>query len=112
MNKQQLQRKKQRVRSKVSGDSAMPRLAVYKSSKHLYAQVIDDTKHVTLVAASDGEIDGKKTKTERAFAVGEEIAKRAKAHKISQARFDRGGFLYHGRIKAVAEGARSAGLKI
>lgn len=106
-----------RVRAKVSGTQIRPRLNVFRSSAHMYCQVIDDLAGHTLVAASDLEDDVKKllsdkaTKTERAKAVGSVIAERAKAAGISAVVFDRGGFLYHGRIKAVAEGAREGGLE-
>ena len=106
-----------RVRAKVSGTQARPRLNVFRSSAHIYAQVIDDTKGHTLVSASDLESDVRDragsgaTKSARAKAVGEIVAERAKAAGISAVVFDRGGFLYHGRIKAVADGAREAGLE-
>ena len=93
-----------------------PRLNVFRSSAHIYAQVIDDTKGHTLVSASDLEEDVKAragdgaTKTQRAAAVGEVVAERAKALGIDAVVFDRGGFLYHGRIKAVADAARGVGL--
>ena len=105
-----------RVRAKVSGTAQRPRLNVFRSSAHMYAQVIDDNQGHTLVSASDLEDAVKEragagaTKTARAKAVGEVVAERAKAAGISAVVFDRGGFLYHGRIKAVADGAREAGL--
>ena len=105
-----------RVRAKVSGTQGRPRLNVFRSSAHIYAQVIDDDRGHTLLAASDLEPDVRDragdgaTKTARARAVGEVIAERAKAAGIDAIVFDRGGFLYHGRVKAVAEGAREAGL--
>jgi large subunit ribosomal protein L18 len=105
-----------RVRAKVSGTAQRPRLNVFRSSAHIYAQVIDDTAGHTLVAACDLEDeilqragDGA-AKTARAKTVGEVIAERAKAAGIDTVVFDRGGFLYHGRVKAVAEGAREGGL--
>ena len=106
-----------RVRAKVSGSPQRPRLNVFRSSAHMYAQVIDDLAGHTLVAASDIDEDVKKlagekaTKTDRAKAVGTVIADRAKAAGVTTVVFDRGGFLYHGRIKAVAEGAREGGLE-
>lgn len=106
-----------RVRAKVKGTAARPRLNVFRSSAHIYAQVIDDVQGHTLVSASDIEDDVKSTfgddapKTEKAKAVGKVVAERAKAAGINSVVFDRGGFLYHGRVKAVAEGAREAGLK-
>jgi large subunit ribosomal protein L18 len=105
-----------RVRAKVSGTQIRPRLNVFRSSAHIYCQVIDDTAGHTLVSASDREADvisaaGEgATKTARANAVGKVIAERAKAAGITAVVFDRGGFLYHGRIKAVADGAREGGL--
>lgn len=106
-----------RVRAKVSGSPQRPRLNVFRSSAHMYAQVIDDLAGHTLVAASDLDEDVKKlagessNKTERARAVGSVVADRAKAAGLTTVVFDRGGFLYHGRIKAVAEGAREGGLE-
>ena len=105
-----------RVRAKVSGTSARPRLNVFRSSAHIYAQVIDDDRGRTLVAASDLEQDVLNragtgaTKTAKARVVGEVIGERAKAAGIDIIVFDRGGFIYHGRVKAVAEGARESGL--
>jgi large subunit ribosomal protein L18 len=105
-----------RVRAKVSGTPQRPRLNVFRSSAHIYAQVIDDVAGHTLVAASDLEDEIRQragegsTKTARAKAVGETIAERARAAGVETVVFDRGGFLYHGRIKAVAEGAREGGL--
>lgn len=106
-----------RVRAKVSGTSARPRLNVFRSSAHIYVQVIDDLAGHTLAQANDLEEAVKEragdgaTKTARSKAVGEVIAERAKAAGIESVVFDRGGFLYHGRIKAVADGAREGGLK-
>src|SRR5215211_1275099 len=106
-----------RVRAKVRGTAARPRLNVFRSSAHIYVQVIDDEAGHTLAAASDldAEVltlagDGA-PKSARAKAVGQVIAARAKAAGINTVVFDRGGFLYHGRVKAVAEGAREAGLE-
>lgn len=110
-------RRHMRVRAKVNGTSERPRLNVFRSSAHIYAQVIDDVSGRTLVAASDLEDevlqkagDGA-AKSVRATAVGQTIAERAKAAGIEGVIFDRGGFLYHGRVKAVADGAREGGLK-
>jgi len=111
------QRRHVRVRAKVEGTGARPRLSVFRSSAHIYAQVIDDSRGHTLVSASDIEADVVKraakdaTKTDRAKLVGEVVAERAKAAGIESVVFDRGGFIYHGRVKAVAEGAREGGLK-
>jgi large subunit ribosomal protein L18 len=105
-----------RVRAKVSGTAARPRLNVFRSSVHIYAQVIDDDRGRTIVAASDLEQEvveragSDATKSARARAVGTVIAERAKAAGIGTVVFDRGGYLYHGRVKAVADGAREAGV--
>ncbi len=106
-----------RVRAKVSGTPQRPRLNVFRSSAHIYAQVIDDTAGNTLVAASDLEAEVKERagegapKAARAKVVGQVIAERAKQAGLDAVVFDRGGFLYHGRIRAVAEGAREGGLQ-
>ena len=105
-----------RVRKKVSGTASRPRLAVYRSLKHIYAQVIDDESGRTIAHASsqDKEIKGNSEKvsgTELAKQVGELIAKRVKEAGVESVVFDRGGFLYHGRIKALAEAGRNGGLK-
>ncbi|MCC6946053.1 MAG: 50S ribosomal protein L18 [Thermomicrobiales bacterium] len=105
-----------RVRARVNGTQARPRLNVFRSSAHIYAQVIDDTLGHTLVSASDLEQEIVEragegaTKTARAKAVGAIVAERAKAAGIDAVVFDRGGFLYHGRVRAVADGAREGGL--
>jgi large subunit ribosomal protein L18 len=104
-----------RVRRHVAGTAERPRLAIYRSLNHIYCQVIDDASHSTLVAASDveaelrGQRNGKK-KSEVASLVGEAIARRAVEKGIKSVVFDRGGFRYHGRVKALAEGARKGGL--
>jgi len=103
-------RRHKRIRAKVVGTKAIPRLSVFKSNKYLYAQIIDDDKGNTLVASSDKEVKGK-TKTERAREAGRELAKNAQAQKIAKVVFDRGGFIFTGRVKALAEGAREGGLK-
>lgn len=100
-----------RVRGKISGTVARPRLAVFRSSEHIYAQLIDDEKRVTLASASDSGIKEKVTKTEKAKLVGQSIAAAAKAAKIKKVVFDRGGFSYHGRIQALADAARAGGLQ-
>lgn len=105
-----------RVRKSVTGTAERPRLSVYRSTNHIYAQLIDDTKGVTLASASTlekavkTEIAGK-TKREAARLVGKLAAERAKEKGIEAVVFDRGGYLYTGRVKAVADGAREAGLK-
>ena len=105
-----------RVRKQISGTAERPRLNVYRSTEHIYAQVIDDVKGVTLCAASTLEKGiakkvAKLTKTEAAKAVGEEIAKKALALGIKEVVFDRGGYIYTGRVAALAAGAREAGLE-
>ena len=111
-NKQRLKRHK-RVRGKVSGTPERPRLNVFRSELHIYAQVIDDVAGVTLCAASSNEksFDGSGSNCEGAKKVGQLIAERAKAKGIDTVVFDRGGFVYHGRVKELAEGAREGGLK-
>lgn len=106
----QRDRRHRRIRAKVKGTSTMPRLSVYKSNKYMYAQLIDDEKGVTIAAASSLKMKGKGM-MEKAKNVGQEIAVRALAKNIKTAVFDRGGFIYTGRVKAVAEGAREGGLK-
>ena len=104
-------RRHTRVRRKVAGSAARPRLAVFRSNRHIYVQLIDDQRAVTLASASDAEVTAD-DKTARAKAVGELIAGRAKEAGIEAAVFDRGGRLYHGRVAALAEGAREGGLRI
>ncbi len=107
--------KKRRIRKTIAGDAVRPRLSVYRSEAHIYGQIIDDTSGQTLAAASDlepelrGTITG--SKSERAKRVGQELATRAQARGIQVVVFDRGGFLYHGRVKSLAEGAREGGLQ-
>lgn len=103
-----------RVRVKVLGTAERPRLALKRSARHIYAQLIDDLKGHTLAAASsrDLETSGQKTKTDIAKTIGELLAKRAKEKGIQAAVLDRRSYKYHGRVKALAEGARSSGLKI
>jgi large subunit ribosomal protein L18 len=105
-----LQQRHRRVRKKVTGTSERPRLAVYRSNRRVYAQLIDDISGRTLVAAASSASNGDKP-VALAKKVGTEIAEKAKANGISRAVFDRGGFKYHGRIQAVAEGAREGGLE-
>lgn len=109
-------RRKRSIRKRISGTAERPRLSVFRSSQHIYAQVVDDTTGVTLAAASTlspeirGEREGKK-KTELAGLVGKLVAERCKAKNIEQVVFDRNGFIYHGRVKAVADAAREGGLQ-
>jgi large subunit ribosomal protein L18 len=103
-----------RTRKRLSGTSEAPRLCVFRSNKEIYAQIVDDTKGVTLTTASSREkelADKKVNKTEQAKLVGAAIAKKATAAGIAKVVFDRGGYLYHGRVKALADAAREAGLK-
>lgn len=113
--KEQTRKRHQRVRLKISGTAEAPRLAVYRSTKHIYAQLIDDEKHVTICSASSIDKDLKEKlahggNIDAAKVVGEAIAKKAKKAGIECVVFDRGGFLYHGRIAALADAAREAGL--
>ena len=111
-NKARLKRHK-RVRAKISGTAQCPRLSVFRSAKHIYAQLIDDVNGVTLVSASslDKAIEGYGGNVAAATAVGKLVAERALAKGIENVVFDRGGYLYHGRVQALAEGAREGGLK-
>ncbi|TXB67336.1 50S ribosomal protein L18 [Vicingus serpentipes] len=104
---------KRRIRKIVSGTASQPRLSVYRSNKEIYAQIINDENGVTLVAASSIEKDvkAKGNKTEIASIVGKAIAEKAVKAGIDKVAFDRGGYLYHGRVKALAEAAREGGLK-
>jgi large subunit ribosomal protein L18 len=106
----------ERIRKNLSGSPARPRLAVFRSNKHIYAQIIDDSKGATLTAASTLDVDTKKDVKQggniaAAKAVGKLVAQRAREKGIEAVLFDRGGYLYHGRVKALAEAAREAGLK-
>ncbi len=108
-------RRHERVRKKISGTASVPRFCVYRSTSHVYVQVIDDAKGATIVSASTVEKDvrqklGDMTKTEAAKLVGKKAAERAIEKGVKQVVFDRGGYLYTGRVQAVAEGAREAGL--
>ena len=111
-NKARLKRHK-RVRAKISGTAARPRLCVYRSNAHISAQIIDDVAKVTLVSASTYEKDfqGNGGNKEAARAVGKAIAEKAAAKGITEVVFDRGGYLYHGRVSELADGAREGGLK-
>ena len=112
--KEQTRKRHQRVRLKISGDSQWPRLAVYRSTKHIYAQIIDDTKGVTL-ASSSSKVKELGLKhggnIEAAKVVGKDIAQKEKAKGIECVVFDRGGFLFHGRVAALADAAREEGLQ-
>lgn len=110
------ERRHRRVRAKISGIAARPRLNVFRSTRHIFAQIIDDSKGHTLVAAStlDAEVRAHAAqwnKKEEAKAVGKLLAQRAMAKGLKQVIFDRGGYQYHGRVKALAEGSREGGLE-
>ena len=111
---QRRDRRHLRVRKRVRGTAARPRLVVFRSSKHIYAQLVDDDKRVTLLGASDRteglRVEGK-GKTGKSFGLGQLVAERAKGQGITKIVFDRGGYRYHGRVKAVADGARKGGLE-
>ena len=114
--KDQTRKRHQRVRVHLAGTASAPRLAVYRSTKHIYAQLIDDEKHVTICSASSIDKDLKEKlahggNIDAAKVVGEEIAKKALKKGIKECVFDRGGFLYHGRVAALADAAREAGLE-
>lgn len=110
-NKLRLKRRK-RIRSKISGTAERPRLSIFRSNKNIYAQLIDDVAGVTLASAStlDENVSEDATKVEQAAAVGKAIAEAAKAKNISAVVFDRSGYLYHGRVQALADAARENGL--
>ena len=111
-NKQK-QKRKIRTRAKIQGTEKRPRLSVHRSNTSIYAQLIDDARHVTILGISEKHLDeakAKKTKTEKAKAVGMLLAKKAGEKKVKIAIFDKGSFRYHGRVKALAEGAREGGL--
>jgi|SRR3989344_2547495 len=110
IKKEKRTRRHAQIRARISGTLIMPRLAVFKSNKHISAQLIDDQGGQTLASAHSREVEGK-TMAEKAGLVGELIAEKAKAKKITALVFDRGGFVYAGNVKAVAEGARKGGLK-
>ena len=111
-NEQRLRRHR-RVRGKISGTAERPRLCVYRSNKNIYAQIIDDVKGVTLVSAStlDPDFEGATGNKEAAKQVGKKVAEKALAAGIETVVFDRGGYIYHGRVSELADGAREAGLK-
>jgi large subunit ribosomal protein L18 len=106
--------RRHRIRNRISGDGQRPRLSVFRSARHIYAQIVDDDRGMTLAAASSredlGPLEGKGRLSSSA-AVGKRLAERAKQKGITKVAFDRGGYLYHGRIKALADGARAGGLE-
>ncbi len=115
-DREKLKKRQKAIRSRIFGTPEKPRLLVFRSLKHVYAQIIDDTSGKVLLSEKDfqKEEGGKKKekgKIEKAFKLGERIAKKAEAKKIKKVVFDRRGYLYHGRVKAVAEGARKGGLE-
>lgn len=113
MLRKQLKRQRihTKIRAKISGTKDRPRLSVFRSSQHIYAQLVDDDNAKVLVQVSDVKVKAKGTKVNKSMEVGKLIAKEAIAKKIESVVFDRGGNVYHGRIKAVADGAREGGLK-
>lgn len=107
-------KRQSRTRHRLTTHGTRPRLSIFRSGRHIYAQVIDDTRAVTLAAASTNEKDGKEAKSwnvDAATSVGKKIAERAKKAGVTQVMFDRGGYIYHGRIKALADAARQGGLE-
>ncbi len=106
------ERRKRAVRSKIYGTAQRPRLSVYRSNKHIYAQAIDDDKGETLAAANDLALDVSGTKIEKAKKIAKELAKRLKKADINQVVFDRGSYQYHGRVKAIAETLREEEIKV
>jgi large subunit ribosomal protein L18 len=114
MTKDLFKKRQSRNRYRLTTHGTRPRLSVFRSGKHIYAQVIDDTRAVTVASASTNEKDakdGKSYNVAAASGVGKKIAARAKAAGVTQVMFDRGGYIYHGRIKALADAAREAGLE-
>lgn len=112
-NRKELQRRRRhaRIRSKIAGNAKKPRLVVFRSLTHTYAQLVNDEKHKVLASSSDLKLKVKGSKLEKAKAVGAEIAKKALENKIETCVFDRNGYKFHGRVKALADSAREAGLK-
>ncbi|MDQ5970251.1 MAG: large subunit ribosomal protein [Patescibacteria group bacterium] len=104
-------RRQIRTRAKMSGTAKKPRLTVFRSLSHIYAQAIDDAKGVTIAAAADTELTVKGKKIEKALALGELLGKKLADKKISEIIFDRGAYKYHGRVKSLADGLRKAGIK-
>jgi len=110
---QNREKRKQHIRMSITGTADMPRVTVFRSNQHLYAQIIDDVNKMTLVAASDYDVKGKKMKgMEKAVEVGKALAKKAKSAGIVTVVFDRNGYQYHGKVKALADAMREAGLKL
>ena len=104
-------RRRYAISAKIRGTSERPRLVVYRSNTNIYAQIIDDSKGTTLAASNSSKLEGKIKKSDKSVTVGKDIAGLAKAKGISSVVFDRNGYLYHGRVKALADAAREAGLQ-
>jgi large subunit ribosomal protein L18 len=113
MNKKLKERRKKKVRAKIFGTSSRPRLNVFRSNQHIYAHLIDDEKGTTLLSVSEGDLKSKEklTKVEKAFRVGKLAGEKSIAKGLKKVVFDRSGYLYHGRVKGLAQGAREAGLE-
>ncbi|MEO6728985.1 MAG: 50S ribosomal protein L18 [Candidatus Dojkabacteria bacterium] len=110
---QNREKRKQHIRMSISGTPEMPRVTVFRSNQHFYAQVIDDVNHKTVVAASDYDVKGKKMKgMEKATEIGKTLAKKVKSAGIDAVVFDRNGYKYHGKVKALADAMREGGLKL
>jgi large subunit ribosomal protein L18 len=107
----QKKRRQNRIRAKIQGTPEKPRFSVYKSNKSMFLQLIDDTRGITLVSVSPKEIKGKGSKTDMGQEMGAKLAEKAKTNNITEVVFDRGGYPFHGRVKAVAEAAKEQGLK-
>ena len=105
------QKIRNKVRGKIQGSVSCPRLSIFRSNKEIYVQIIDDINRTTIVSSSSLQIKSKGNKKEQAFKIGEDIAKKSKKKGIENVKFDRSGYLYHGRIKSLADGARKGGLK-
>ncbi|MFC1616422.1 50S ribosomal protein L18 [Patescibacteria group bacterium] len=105
-------RRKRRIKAKIRGTAERPRLVVFRSIHHTYAQLVDDDKKVVLLSSSDLKDKNKGKKVEKAAKIGKDLAKKAIEKKIATVVFDRNGYKYHGRVKAIAEGAREGGLKL
>ena len=110
IKKEKRMRRHKRIRARISGTKIIPRLSVFKSNKYISCQLIDDANNVTIVSSHSREVKGK-TMMDKSGLVGEAIASKAKAKKINKVVFDRGGFIYTGNVKALADGARKGGLK-
>jgi len=112
MTKDQARRRKKiRIRKKISGTGERPRLVVFRSNKHIYAQLVDDDLGKTITASSTASLKDVKLTCDGAIAVGKDIAEKAKSLKVEKVVFDRNGYIYHGRVKALADAAREGGLK-